>query len=156
MKAVASALQVSGNMSQKLQAMQCGVHELREMTQVCQSIIDAGPASADSDASQQCQRGWHLAKKCSGWANEVQVCYTAAPGHTAVLCCAALGHMAVLCCAVLCCAVLSCGLVSPEFWSHSRHAIHSLHKLQLGQKAAAAAPLFNRQTCSSFLESADL
>jgi len=106
MKAVASALQVSGNMSQKLQAMQCGVHELREMTQVCQSIIDAGPASADSDASQQCQRGWHLAKKCSGWANEVQVCYTAAPGHTAVLCCAAPGHMAGLCCAVLCCAVV--------------------------------------------------
>ncbi len=102
---VAFALQVSGNMSQKLQAMHHGVHELREMTQVCQSIIDAGPAGADSDASQHCQRGWHMAKKCSGWANEVQVCCAAAPGHTAVLCCAAL-RCAALCCAVLCCAVV--------------------------------------------------
>ncbi len=85
LKAVAFALQVGGNMSQKLQAMHHGVHELREVTQVCQSIIDAGPAGADSDASQHCQRGWHLAKKCSGWANEVQVCCTAAPGHSAVL-----------------------------------------------------------------------
>lgn len=85
MKAMAHVLQVGGNMSQKLQAMQHGVHELREMTQVCQSIIDAGQAGAESDASQQCQRGWHLAKKCSGWANEVQVCCTAAPRHCAVL-----------------------------------------------------------------------
>ncbi|KAL0046858.1 hypothetical protein WJX82_000075 [Trebouxia sp. C0006] len=77
-----SQTQVSGNMSQKLQAMQCGVHELREMTQVCQSIIDAGPASADSDASQQCQRGWHLAKKCSGWANEVQVMVACEPSDS--------------------------------------------------------------------------
>ena len=88
---VAFALQ-AGNMSQKLQAMHHGVHELREMTQMCQSIIDAGSAGADADASQQCQRGWHLAKKCSGWANEVQVCCTAACGHSAV---------PVLCCAVL-------------------------------------------------------
>ncbi|DBB01169.1 TPA: hypothetical protein ACH3X1_001055 [Trebouxia sp. C0004] len=74
--------QVGGNMSQKLQAMHHGVHELREMTQVCQSIIDAGPAGTDSDASQQCQRGWHLAKKCSGWANEVQVMVACEPSDS--------------------------------------------------------------------------
>ena len=70
---LACMLQLGGNMSQKLQAMQHGVHELREVDQTCQSIIDAGPAGDDSDASQLSQRGWHLAKKCSGWANEVQV-----------------------------------------------------------------------------------
>ncbi|KAA6428437.1 MAG: hypothetical protein FRX49_01313 [Trebouxia sp. A1-2] len=75
-------MQVGGNMSQKLQAMQHGVHELREMTQVCQSIIDAGQAGAESDASQQCQRGWHLAKKCSGWANEVQVMVACEPSDS--------------------------------------------------------------------------
>ncbi|DBA69579.1 TPA: hypothetical protein ACH3X2_012657 [Trebouxia sp. C0005] len=77
-----SQMQVGGNMSQKLQAMQHGVHELREMTQVCQSIIDAGQAGAESDASQQCQRGWHLAKKCSGWANEVQVMVACEPSDS--------------------------------------------------------------------------
>lgn len=77
-----SQTQVGGNMSQKLQGMHHGVHELREMTQMCQSIIDAGPAGADSDASQQCQRGWHLAKKCSGWANEVQVMVACEPSDS--------------------------------------------------------------------------
>lgn len=67
-------LQVGGNMAQKLQAMQQGVHQLREVTQICQSVVAAGPAGGDSVASQHSQRGWHLAKKCNGWANEVQAC----------------------------------------------------------------------------------
>jgi len=124
------ALQVGSNMSQKLQAMQHGVHELREMTQVCQSIIDAGPAGTDSDASQQCQRGWHMAKKCSGWANEVQVCCTAAPGHTAVLCCA------VLCCAVLCCAVLCCALLLESVVLFHLSSGHTAGMLAVTQDAA--------------------
>lgn len=60
-------------MSQKLQAMQHGLRQLRETDQACQSIIDSGSASNDTDASQNSQKGWHLAKKCSAWANEVQV-----------------------------------------------------------------------------------
>ena len=67
-------------MSQKLQAMQHGVRQLREVSQLCQSILDAGPAGVDSDGSHHSQRGWHLSKQCSGWANEVQVsfCHTQA------------------------------------------------------------------------------
>lgn len=61
-------------MAQKLQAMQQGVQQLREVTQICQSVVDAGPAGGDSVASQHSQRGWQLAKKCNGWANEVQAC----------------------------------------------------------------------------------
>lgn len=60
-------------MNQKVEAMQRGVQQLREADQLCQSIIDAGPAAASTDASQHTQKGWQLARQCNGWANEVQV-----------------------------------------------------------------------------------
>lgn len=60
-------------MTQKLQAMQQGVHTLRKVEQACQYYLDVGQAVPEQEASQHMQRGWQLAKKCSSWANEVQV-----------------------------------------------------------------------------------
>lgn len=71
---VDALLQAGAPMTQKLQAIQHGLQQLREVDQTCQSILDAGHAGAEAEAHQHSQRGWHLAKKCSGWANEVQVC----------------------------------------------------------------------------------
>ena len=59
-------------MTQKLQAMQQGVQQLRKVDQSCQYYLDVAQV-AEPGASQQMQRGWQLAKKCSSWANEVQV-----------------------------------------------------------------------------------
>lgn len=66
-------IQVGSPMTQKLQAMQQGVHQLRQVDQSCQYYLDVGQAVPEPDASQHMQRGWQLAKKCSSWANEVQV-----------------------------------------------------------------------------------
>ena len=60
-------------MTQKLQAMQQGRHQLRKVDQSCQYYLDVGQAVPEPEASQHMQRGWQLAKKCSSWANEVQV-----------------------------------------------------------------------------------
>ena len=64
---------MGGSMGQKVEAMHKGAHQLRELDQICQSIIDAGPAAAGTDCSQHSQKGGQLASQCNGWANEVQV-----------------------------------------------------------------------------------
>ena len=60
-------------MAQKLQAMQQGRHQLHKVDQSCQYYLDVGQPVPEPEASQHMQRGWQLAKKCSSWANEVQV-----------------------------------------------------------------------------------
>lgn len=60
-------------MGQKVESMKRGAQQLRELDQICQSIIDAGPAAAGTDCSQHMQKGDQLASQCNDWANEVQV-----------------------------------------------------------------------------------
>lgn len=64
---------VGGSMGQKVEAMKQGAQQLREVDQICQSILDAGPAAAGTDCDQHMQKGGQLASKCNGWANEAQV-----------------------------------------------------------------------------------
>ena len=65
---------MGGSMGQKVEALQRGAQQLRELDQICQSIIDAGPAAAAGvDCKQHIQKGGQLASQCNGWANEVQV-----------------------------------------------------------------------------------